>query len=126
MNLIGIVTDKDNYNINYPRKSPLSEINTADPIFITHNKMDDSEVATYHVNLICLLERLFVNDYNTVLSIDQERFIRRFLFEAGKVTDAMNNKENEENALENLSPIMRQLDCFLGNYIGEDDGQYTR
>ena len=38
MNLIGIVTDKDNYNINYPRKSPLSEINTADPIFIIHNR----------------------------------------------------------------------------------------
>lgn len=126
MNLIGIVTNKDNYNINYPRKSPLSEINTADPIFITHSKMNDNEIATYHVNLIYLLERLFVNDYNTVLSIDQERFIRRFLFEAGKVTDAMNNKENEEDALKNLSPIMRQLDCFLGNYTGENDGQYAR
>ena len=126
MNLIGIVTDKDNYNINYPRKSPLSEINTADPIFITHNKMDGSEVATYHVNLIYLLERLFVNDYNTVLSIDQERFIRKFLYEAGKVTDAMNNNKNETDALENLSPIMRQLDCFLGNYTGENDGQYAR
>ena len=126
MNLVGIVTNKDNYNINYPRKSPLSEINTADPIFIIHNRMDGSEVATYHVNLIYLLERLFVNDYNTVLSIDQERFIRRFLFEAGKVTDAINNKESEEDALENLSPIMRQLDCFLGNYTGENDGQYAR
>lgn len=126
MNLVGIVTDKDNYNIDYPRKSPLSEINTADPIFIIHKKMDGSEVATYHINLIYLLERLFVNDYNTALSIDQERFIRRFLFEAGKVTDAMNNKENEEDALENLSPIMRQLDCFLGNYTGENDGQYAR
>lgn len=126
MNLVGIVTNKDNYNINYPRKSPLSEINTADPIFITHNRMDGSEVATYHVNLIYLLERLFVNDYNTVLSIDQERFIKRFLFEAGKVTDAMNNKESEEDALENLSPIMRQLDYFLGNYTGENDGQYAR
>ena len=126
MNLVGIVTNKDNYNINYPRKSPLSEINTADPIFITHNRMDGNEVATYHVNLIYLLERLFVNDYNTVLSIDQERFIRRFLFEAGKVTDAINNKESEEDALENLSPIMRQLDCFLGNYTGENDGQYAR
>ena len=75
---------------------------------------------------IYLLERLFVNDYNTVLSIDQERFIRKFLYEAGKVTDAMNNSKNETDALENLSPIMRQLDCFLGNYTGENDGQYTR
>ena len=42
------------------------------------------------------------------------------------MTDAMNNNKNETDALENLSPIMRQLDCFLGNYTGENDGQYTR
>lgn len=126
MNLIGIVDNTERVINHRTNKSPLSEINTANPIFITHKSMNGDEIATYHVNIIDLLERLFVNNYNTVLSIEQERFIIRFLYEAGKVNDALDNNENEDTALNNLSPIMKQLDCFLGNYTGENNGQYAR
>lgn len=121
MNLYSIT---NNYNKNEVVKNPLSEINTSDPIFIFHNKMNNSDIATYNVNLIYLLDRLFVNDYYTALSKEQERFIKLFLYEAGIVTDNLN--KNSDNSYENMSDIMLQLDNFLGNYLGENNGQFTR
>lgn len=118
MNLIGIIPNRNNYNICYPLKSPLSEINTANPIFIEHEHMDGTKEATFHVNLIYLLDRLFLHDYYSALSIEQERFIKRFLYEAGIVTD--------KKSYDNMSDIMKQLDNFLGSYTGENNGRFTR
>lgn len=95
-----------------PCKSPLSEINTANPVFITYEHIDGSIEYTYHVNLIHLLDRLFIYDYYDALSIEQEKFIKRYLKEADNI--------------ENMSEDMKQLDIFLGGYVGVDNGKYSR
>ena len=33
---------------------------------------------------------------------------------------------NDKNPYQNMDTVMRQLDIFLGEYIGEDNGKYTR
>jgi hypothetical protein len=106
-----------------PRKA-LSEVTTAEPCFIIQEKMDGSTTIKYHVNLIDLLDKVFLNDIQDFLSIEQDRFIDMFYKKAGKVTDKLNS--NDENPYESMDTIMRQLDIFLGGYIGEDNGKYTR
>ena len=53
-----------------------------------------------------------------MMSIDEERFIRRFLYEADKAV--------KEKSLDVMSETMRNFDIFLGNYRGVNDGQFTR
>ena len=106
-----------------PRKA-LSEINTADPCFMIHEKMNGSVSVKYHVNLIDLLDRVFLNDTQNFLSIEQDRFMDMFYKRAGEVTDKINS--NDKDPYQNMDTVMRQLDIFLSGYIGEDNGKYTR
>ena len=106
-----------------PRKA-LSEINTADPIFIVHEKMDGSTEVKYHVNLIDLLDKVFLNNTQNFLSIEQDRFMDLFYKKANDVTDRLNSKD--KNPYQNMDAVMLQLDAFLGGYTGEDNGKYTR
>lgn len=106
-----------------PRKA-FSEVNTADPCFILQEKMDGSISVKYHVNLIDLLDKVFLNDIQNFLSIEQDRFMDIFYKQAGEVTDKINN--NDKDPYQNMDTVMRQLDIFLSGYIGEDNGKYTR
>ena len=99
-------------------KAPLSEINTADPIFLVREHMDGSKKAIYYFNLISLLDEVFLKDSSRFLSIDQERFMRKFFDEANTVTGCLNN--NVANPYNYISEIMLQLDSFLGSYFGDD------
>ena len=99
-------------------KAPLSEINTADPIFLVREHMDGSKKAIYYFNLISLLDEVFLKDSSRFLSIDQERFMRKFFDEANTVTGCLNN--NVANPYNYMSEIMLQLDSFLGSYFGDD------
>ena len=106
-----------------PRKA-LSEITTAEPYFIIQEKMDGSTTVKYHANLIDLLDKVFLSDTQDFLSIEQDRFMDIFYKKANEVTDKINN--NDENPYQNMDTVMRQLDIFLGEYVGEDNGKYTR
>ena len=99
-------------------KAPLSEINTAEPIFLITERMDGSKKAIYYFNLISLLDEVFLKDSSRFLSIDQERFMRKFFDEANAVTGCLNN--NVANPYNYMSEIMLQLDSFLGSYFGDD------
>lgn len=105
-------------------RQPLSEVNTADPCFIIQEKMDGSISVKYHVNLIDLLDKVFLTDTQDFLSIEQNRFMDIFYKKASEVTDKIIN--NDKNPYQNMDTVMRQLDIFLGEYIGEDNGKYTR
>ena len=54
-------------------KAPLSEINTADPIFLVREHMDGSKKAFYHINLVYLMDKVFIRDNVHILSIDQQQ-----------------------------------------------------
>lgn len=101
------------------RVNPLSEINTGNPIFINTKELNGTPWNTYHVNLIYLLDRVFVKDYYGALSIEQERFLEEFLNYANKYT-------NDEMTYEELPYKFIQLDKFLGNYYGININEYRK
>ena len=105
-------------------KAPLSEINTADPNFLVREHMDGSKKAFYHINLVYLMDKVFIRDNVHILSIDQERFMSKFFNEAGVVTNILNNSGS--NPYSNMDEIMLQLDSFLGSYFGDDYDRPTR
>lgn len=105
-------------------KASLSEINTADPIFFVKEHMDGSKHAIYHINLIYLMDKVFIRDNTHFLSIDQERFMSKFFNEAGIVTNRLQN--NEDVPYHGMDEIMLQLDSFLGSYFGDNYERFTR
>lgn len=113
-----IFKQKEQLGVSEPQKNPLSELNTADPIFLITERMDGSKKAIYYFNLISLLDEVFLKDSSRFFSIDQERFMRKFFDEANTVTGCLNN--NVANPYSYMSKIMLQLDSFLGSYFGDD------
>ncbi len=104
-------------------KGYLSEVNTFDPIFITRQNMDGDKDAIYHVNLIYLLDNVFTKNNLNYLSIEQERYMKMFFNEADIVTKSLN--QLEEDSFKDMTRVMKQLDNFLGGYLGENDGRYS-
>lgn len=119
-----IFKQREQLGVSEPQKNPLSELNTADPIFFVKEHMDGSKKAIYHVNIVYLMDKVFVRDNLRFLSIDQERFMSKFFNEAGVVTDGL--KSNSSNPYSNMDEIMLQLDSFLGSYFGDDYDRLTR
>ena len=98
-------------------KNPLSEVNTGSPVFITDTSLFNEKEPVFHVNIIYLLDRALLNNTFSMMSIDEERFIRRFFYEADKAV--------KEKSLDVMSKTMKSFDTFLGNYRGVNDGQFT-
>ena len=113
-----IFKQREQLGVSEPQKNPLSELNTAEPIFLITERMDGSKKAIYYFNLISLLDEVFLKDSSRFFSIDQERFMRKFFDEANTVTGCLNN--NVANPYNYISEIMLQLDSFLGSYFGDD------
>lgn len=105
-------------------KGACSEVNTGDPILYLKHHMDGSIEPRYHVNIIDQLSDVFLYDGMRFLSRDQERFISKFIEQAGKVTDKLN--EEAEDPFNDMDEVFVYLDKFLGNYRGIDNGPYTR
>ena len=105
-------------------KRPLSEMNTASPLYVIKNTLDGSKEARYHVNLVHLLDLAFINGQLSMLSIEQERYLTKYFKQGGVVTNALNS--NSADPYGSLDEIFKQLDSFLGGYIGEDNGKYAR
>ena len=106
----------------YPNKSTLSEINSGSPLFYIKHKMDGTKQTVYHVNIIDILDRVFVNDATKFMSLDQERFMSRFL----SACHTIQGNLDSENIYNDVDDVFKDLDQFLGNYIGVDDAKYTR
>lgn len=117
MNLSGVFK-LESLGVATPVKNPLSEINTGSPIFINNTNLFNEKEPVFHVNMIYLLDKALLNNTFSMMSIDEERFIRRFFYEADKAV--------KEKSLDVMSEIMRNFDVFLGNYRGVNDGQFTR
>lgn len=107
------------------QKSALSEINTASPTFIKSKDMHGNVETVYHVNFIYLLDRVFLKDSMSFLSIEQTDFMNNFFKEAHIVTELLDLKLGEE-AYEGMTNPMFQLDNFLGTFVGENNEQFTR
>ena len=101
-------------------------IRTGSPLYIVKDSMDGSREAIYHVNLVHLLDDVFTKNNTKYLSIEQERYIAKFLQEAGKVNDKIIEGTENVDPYENMDDVMRQLDNFLGSYFGVDYGRFTR
>ena len=90
-----------------PPKGILSEVNTGDPYMYMKVHLDGQEEVVYHVNLIDILDRVFLHDGMKFLSRDQERFFTRFI-EAAGIIDSNFDRFNfgvidEKEALDTLS-----------------------
>ena len=119
------------YGIPRPRrvKSILSEVNTGDPVFAVHTVIDGSKHADYHVNLIKLLDKVFLGNNLGFLSIEQERFMNKFFEQAGIVTNVLDNnisQNKDDDPFADMDLIFRELDNFLGSYYGVDYGRFAR
>lgn len=122
MSLGGIISTVGDTGEMY--KDRLGEVNTGDSIFIIHPEAGGRKRAVYHVNIIHLLDEVFKHNATAFLSVDQERFLNRFVKEANEVWQ--NIEEGKENPFENMSEVMRTLDRFLAGYTGENSGRYAR
>ena len=122
MSLGGIISTVGDTGEMY--KDRLGEVNTGDSIFIVHPEAGGRKRAVYHVNIIHLLDEVFKHNAAAFLSVDQERFLNRFVKEANEVWQ--NIDEGKENPFENMSEVMRTLDSFLAGYTGENSGRYAR
>lgn len=110
-------------------KSILSDLNTQNPIFFVNEEMNGERNAVYHVNIISLLDRVFVLNSLKFLSIEQERYMTKFFNQAHEVNNVLDNNrinETNDNPYENMDRIMKQLDNFLGSYFGVNHGRFTR
>lgn len=111
-------------------KGNVSEVNTAQAIYINKGGMSGKEEAIYHVSLIDLLDKVFLFNALHFLSREQEDILNRFFKEADVAVGILkNNKENllRDDPFEYMSDIMKQLDNFLGSYYGEEsDVRFTR
>ena len=117
---------------NISHKGFLSEVNTADPFLAISTRWDCTIDTTYHVNLIDLLDRVFMEGGFPPLSLEQERVFKKFLKEADAVTKAIQNKSTLPSETElqdilsnNLDDVFKQLDQFLGSYLGVNNGQFA-
>lgn len=95
-------------------KSSLSELNTGEVIYLTDTYMDGEKHPHYHVNLIKLLDKVFLLNSLNLLSLRQQRFIELFFKQAGIVDKYIDNNEN--NPYKDMSLEMKYLDSFLGSY----------
>ena len=107
------------------QKNLLSEMNTASPLFITKRNMEGDLDTVYHVNFIYLLDRVFWKDTVGFLSTEQTTFIDLFFKEAHEVTERLQNNPDED-AYVNMTITMKQLDEFLGSFVGVNNEQFTR
>ena len=112
-------------NVYAPQKNLLSEVNTSSPVFVEYKDMSGDIQTVYHVNIIYLLDRVFVNDNVGFLSIEQTQFIENFFKEAHEVTELLNTQP-DDNAYVGMTKQNYSLDKFLGGFIGVNDGQFTR
>ena len=86
--------------------------------------MDGTVKSVFHVNIIDLLNRVFVHDGMKFLSEDQERYFSEYFSQAGVTTDKI--QKNIPDPFNNMDQTFIDLDTFLGSYLGVDHGQYTR
>lgn len=95
----------------------LSEINTGSPVYNRTRTLDNKENLLFDLSFIYQLDGMFLHNSFNYLSIDQERFMKEYLYEGGKVTDALNNENiNDLEAFDELSEVMVQLDNVLANF----------
>ena len=123
---LGIMTGRVHCNdLSLPTKNILSEVNTASPVFIQHKDMHGDINTIYHVNMLYLLDRVFLRDNVGFLSNEQTKFMENFFKEAHEVTELL-NIQPEDDAYVGMTKQNCSLDKFLGNFIGVNDGQFTR
>ena len=107
-----------------PVKGTLSEINASQPYLYVNETMDGCKEVKYHVNLIDLLDRVFMNDNLKNLSEEQMEFVTAFFEQAGLATDRI--RSNVPNPYSGMDEAFMDLNSFLGGYSGVDYGRYAR
>lgn len=119
MNALGLIVPKMRIGEVRNRKySPLSEINSGEALYTVSDNRD----VAFNPLLVCLMDRYFTSEPYVNLSIAQKRFIDRFLYEAGKVNDAITTGSTEP--YQDMSALMCILDTYLGAILDIDDAYY--
>lgn len=104
-------------------KNSLSEINTASPIFLIDTTIDGVKHGIYHVNLIKLLDKMFMNDDFDFISKKQEQFLERYIFQANTVTNQL-NLNSTSDSFAGMDKALKEFDNVLGSYYGEYNGRH--
>lgn len=139
------------HNMNPRTKNPLSEINTGQISMYTKHRMNGDIETRFHVNIIDMLDQIFIHDALKYSSIEQERFFKVFFDQAGIATDILQLQSTASNSLnsnacdnikgstdselqeildldpyEHMETVFKELDNYLGAYRGQKDGRYKR
>lgn len=110
-------------------KAPLSEINNGIDVFFIKKHMDGSKEAKFHISLIDILNQVFLNDCNEDLSDERRVFIEKYLKQgdrANKIIDANSLNHTSNDPYVKMDKVFKELDNFLGSFIGEENGRYAR
>ena len=84
---------------------------------IVKTTLDSSPEVNFTTDFVEATSNVLVSGNTRLVSIDQERFLRLFLNEAGVVTDNLSN--NVSNPYKDMHDITKQFDDVLGSYVGE-------
>lgn len=101
-----------------------SEINSGDPLIYLQHHLDGTTESKFNVNLIDILDKVFIYNSMKFLSRKQERYIDKFLSACQSINT--NYENNQEDLYVDVDETFKNLDQFLGGYMGVDDGSYTR
>ena len=108
----------------HPPKGTLCEINTASPTVYIRKKLDGTYETKFHVNMIDLMDRVFIHRGMKFLSEDQIDYVSKYFEQAGLATDKLNL--NLQDPFNNMDETFKDFDEFLGNYYGVDGNEYSR
>ena len=125
-----------------------SPLETSKGIFSTSQDLYGDDDYTYYVLLIHLFDRAILQDNLHTLSIEQQKLLERYFLEAHPYTKKWNEATNKELSELNLDVDWSEiqitpeevlefynfvlpkdisvLDDFLGSYLGEEHGPYSR
>ena len=104
----------------YKHKSPFKGLSTGKGSIYTTESLDGSPVYRFNWNLPVLYSRVMVDGNIHILSIEQERLLKRYLEGGGEITpDDLTELDDWVYDYDLLTNEISQLDEFLGSYLGE-------
>jgi len=148
MNLGRIIPKANTYPHNMHRmRSNFTHLETGKGSFWKTHDLNGDELFEFYVLLIDLFDRAIVNNDLHSLSLEQENLWRKYVASGHTLTNPLSITEAELMAnvwdvldgqyvlgyspayqalYDKLGTMLETLDDFLGSYIGEDDGRYSR
>ena len=100
------------------RDTALKEIRRNKTSYVNQRPMDGHTEANFFSDWIKLLDIVFTENDMQYLTIEQQRFLERYLNQGNIVDKKLIAKD--ANPYKNLDITLKEFDNFLGSYFGDD------